>query len=297
MTLLKPAGTGLILALFIYTSVAQSLNGFSVASVDVETIVLPWSVSKDEAADDPSDYAMASLEVLLEDFVWGREVQQDQIGRIEQYGYDLSGIKELRNNHHDDPYFFDRYYHPEAQYLTGYHLGRSGMPIIHVDQQGNLMTIDISCMTEKARMYYTIDGQIPDEKSQLYDGPLTLPITAEVRVKSIRPDLEHSVVCLINGGEIRQLPSNEGLDEDKIMGVFTIPDSEETVVKYKTQKAGTVAVSIIDAHRQVHEMESIHVDEAHFGHIRMNTSRIPEGPYLVKFKFESGRITYRQVTR
>ena len=292
MTLFKTTGTCLALCLFIQLTAAQSLSNLALDGAIA--LIWPSLLATDTRVESSSS---ASIEVLLDDFVWGRDQTSVKINVIEAHGYDLSALDRLQTNHAEDPYFFDRYFHPEAQYLTGYHLGRAGMPIIQVERTATHMTLTMSCHTEKARIYYTLDGQIPDEESLEYSGPVTLPLESEIRVKSIRPDLEHSAVCLISQGQPSQLPPNEILNEDKIMGVFPIPDSNEAVVKYKTQRAGRISISIIDTHRQVHEKEDLQIEEAHFGHIRLNTADIPEGPYLVKFKFENGRTTYRQVTR
>lgn len=300
MNYFKILFTGLLLCSLAETPMTQSLSNYALASFHMSAAEEANPIDLNESIEPVSIGNSFSFrtEDLFADFVWGRDDKNIQMDIIESYGYDLSQLNHLSRAYQDDPYFFDRYFHPEAQYLTGYHLGRAGMPIIEIVQQdNNQMRVEISCRTEKAKIFYTVNEGVPDENSQLYEGPLTLPASSVVHVKCIRLDLEHSVVGLIQSGVISQKPAQEELDEDKIMGIFSIPDTDEAIIKFKTKQEGSISVSVIDTYRQVHDIDEIYTSGPNFGHFRLNTAIIPEGPYLVKFKFESGRTTYRQVTR
>jgi|GEM_PF-1870743 len=122
---------------------------------------------------------------------------RDNNGRdFPQYYEALSQLEKLWKEKGNDPYFYDRYYLPKAQELTGYHIGRTAMPIVTNTLQGGKMMVTLKSLSPGAVIYYTIDGAEPDEKSLLYSKPFA--VTAGTTVKSLAkaPGLENSAIAI-----------------------------------------------------------------------------------------------------
>ena len=68
-------------------------------------------------------------------------------------------------------------------------------------------------------------------------------------------------------------------------------------MKYLTKAAGEIAISLIDIYRKVHHIDFIQAEEAKFGQCHIDVSKVPIGAYLIKFKFENGKTTYRQMMK
>ena len=82
----------------------------------------------------------------------------------------LQHLETLWRAYGDDPYFYDRYYLPTAQRLTGYELGRAGMPIDTQRLAGEgAFFVSLQCWTQHAIIHYTTDGSPPSAK--MYRSP------------------------------------------------------------------------------------------------------------------------------
>ncbi len=125
--------------------------------------------------------------------VWGGRGRPGVPNYQSEYMPILNALKTLWETFGDDPYFFDRYYHPEAQTLTGYNIGRAGMPIVELDTlpSGNI-EVGLSTWTPEAIVYYTLDGSSPTAASLAYNDPINWNGEDLIRTVSIRSDLEIS---------------------------------------------------------------------------------------------------------
>ncbi len=106
-------------------------------------------------------------------------------------------LYELWKEHGDQPFFYDRYYLPKAQELTGYKVGRTGMPIIQTRTQNGQTTIELKSLSPDAVIYYTTDGTKPDSNAQRYEGGLTVSAGAQVKAVAIAPELEPSTIAVV----------------------------------------------------------------------------------------------------
>jgi len=99
----------------------------------------------------------------------------------------------------DEPHFYDRYYLPKAQELTGYRIGRTAMPIVETAAQGNQIRITLTTLTPGAKIYYTTDGSIPTESSPQYDKVLLLDqqLAQNLKARAFATDLDPSAVAVL----------------------------------------------------------------------------------------------------
>ena len=128
-------------------------------------------VTKGDKWMDAAGEKMNERRALVDDVYNGR----DNIGFAysKHYGV-LEQLHALWKEKGSDPFFYDRYYLPKAQELTGYRIGRTAMPIVERAAHGNSVTVTIQTLTPDAKIYYTTDGSTPTVKSLLYEKPLSL---------------------------------------------------------------------------------------------------------------------------
>ncbi len=55
------------------------------------------------------------------------------------------------------------------------------------------MKVKISCDTKRAKIYYTLDGSVPDEKSTLYNEEILLTSSAKITAIAVSPDKKRSL--------------------------------------------------------------------------------------------------------
>ena len=238
-----------------------------------------------------------SNEDILRKLIWDTAtVHLHLLDRL-HYGVAKSELEKLKSEHGEDPYFFERYYHPAAQYWTAFNLGRAGMPIVKkVHTPDGKMLVELSTMTEQAQIYYTLDGTTPDENSQVYRKVLEILPGTIIKAKTIRTDLQHSAVAVVSNFGHAIAPVNERFDEEKIMGIYPVPNSTSVLIKFKTKQAGSVDISLVDSNRKSHFIKRLTIPKAQYDECMIDTAVInPSGAYLIKFQFESGKKTYRQV--
>lgn len=150
-------------------------------------------VTKGDKWEDEKGELMGERKALVDMVYNGR----DNIGfDYPKYYEALGKLRELWKEKGDDPYFYDRYYLPKAQELSGYRIGRTGMPIVRMEEKGGKMQVTLECMTLGASIYYTTDGSVPDEKSARYEKPFEIDADAakKLRSRAFAEGLEPSAV-------------------------------------------------------------------------------------------------------
>ncbi len=137
-----------------------------------------------------------SVDKYLVGLVWGGRGRPDVSEYNSRYRTALLQLQNLWETYGDDPYFFDRYYHPDAQVITGYDIGRAGMPIFSVDTlaSGDL-ALEITSRTPGASIYYTTDGSEPTEADIEYTGVLPVLGAINLRARAFRADLDESAIA------------------------------------------------------------------------------------------------------
>ncbi len=139
-----------------------------------------------------------SVEKYLVALVWGGRGRPDVSDYDSQYMPILRQLETLWETYGDDPFFFDRYYHPDAQRLTGYEIGRAGMPIFEVSDDNFVLTA--TNRTAGSSIHYTTDGSDPTESDPEVTGPITVTQPTNFRMRSYRDDLDESWIAEISVG-------------------------------------------------------------------------------------------------
>lgn len=279
---------------------SQTMASFHAINSQWKEDILTSPVSFDFSPTSTSDFDKPlSVEEYLAALISEdqRVYQRDDYNSL--YRHIVDHLEDLRQVHGDDPWFFEGYFHPHAQQMTGYNFGRAGLPLPKFDTLSDgTVKLDLHSETPKSKIHYTLDGSTPDETSPVWNESMPTKEGVTIKAKTIRSDLEHSDVLVIAAGEpvFTEIPGEE-LNEDKIMGIFAVPYSEDVIIKYKTGEQGFISVSLIDDQRQVYFIDEFLAMDARFGTCRIDTSDIAEGAYLIKFRFDSGKTTYRQMLK
>ena len=186
----------------------------------------------------------SGVEKYLIGLVWGGRGRPDVAGYETQYLPALDALKALWQTYGDDPYFFDRYYHPEAQLLTGYEIGRAGMPIESVDTlAAGDYALTLTSWTPGAALHYTTDGSAPTVDSPLYTAPLAWT-GAPLRVRAFRPDLTESRELVLGTA----LPTSTAAAPPVIAwDIQPNPATDEVRVRYELPGRMAVRVELLDA--------------------------------------------------
>ena len=115
---------------------------------------------------------------------------------MNDYIADLNTLEGLWNTYGSDPYFFDRYFQPKANELSGYTLGRAGMPIVTQQQSGSDWQITLSTQTSGGTIRYTTNGSEPTSSSTQYTGPFTVSTSTTVKAVTFKTGLDQSVTAV-----------------------------------------------------------------------------------------------------
>lgn len=110
----------------------------------------------------------------------------------------LEQLYQLWKEKGDQPFFYDRYYLPRVQELTGQRIGRAAMPIIEKEEQGSTFRITLRTLTPGAKIYYTTDGALPTKNSLVYTKPFELNShdIMKLKARSYSPELDPSAVAI-----------------------------------------------------------------------------------------------------
>lgn len=223
-----------------------------------------------------------NMEKYLVALVWGGRARPDVAGYDTYLDY-LDQLKTLWQTYGDDPYFFDRYYHPEAQNLTGYDIGRAGMPID--DFNADMTELTLTTRTPGATIYYTLDGSDPTAESTEYTEPIAWEMSFGLRAIALRDDLDESRVFELNG-DLFSSTSDNFTANDLLFSVYPNPAQDYTVLEFAEsgQKGDIVLTTITGA-----ELLRTPINGEPRQHISLQN--IPAGMYLVTVKTEAGAQT------
>lgn len=219
--------------------------------------------------------------------VWGGRGRPD-VANYDIYLEYLAQLKTMWQTYGDDPYFFDRYYHPEAQILTGYNIGRAGMPIdeFNADQT----ELVLSSWTPGATVHYTLDGSAPTTDSPEYTQPIAWEGTFGLRAKAFRPDLEESRILEINGDMFTSV--NEVLLEKvlpSLVSAFPNPTSFDTNIRYFLPQGATVDIQLVNVDGQV--VESFEMQQTAGYHLQtVAVGDLSNGIYFVNMQVEGVQV-------
>ncbi|MEM8907055.1 MAG: chitobiase/beta-hexosaminidase C-terminal domain-containing protein, partial [Bacteroidota bacterium] len=222
------------------------------------------------------------VEKYLVALVWGGRSRPD-VADYDLYLNVLNGLKAVWEIYGDDPYFFDRYYHPEAQTLTGYNIGRAGMPIDLFNT--NQTELVLSSWTPGATIHYTLDGSEPTTNSPAYTAPIAWDSSFGLRAKAFRDDLEESRMLEINGDVFTA--NREVIVEDvqpALVSAFPNPSNLETTIRYFLPQSSQVAMQIVDLTGQVVQSFDNNVRAAGYHLQTVTTDHLANGVYFISMQ-------------
>ncbi|MEM1042359.1 MAG: chitobiase/beta-hexosaminidase C-terminal domain-containing protein [Bacteroidota bacterium] len=234
------------------------------------------------------------IEKYLVALVWGGRGNPQTTGFEETYLPILAELETLWETYGDDPHFFDRYYHPRAQQLTGYEIGRAGMPFIERRAAGpDAVRVTLATWTEGASLRYTTDGSDPDETAALYDAPFTVLAGTPVRARAFKSGLDPSAVA---SGEAAVPVATSPLPvPGPFFGLKVYPNPARSVatVAWGTAEPGRVQLDVLDALGRV--VRTLVDEEQPAGTYarRVPLAGVPSGVYLVRLRAGDQTTTTR----
>ncbi|MEM1054064.1 MAG: chitobiase/beta-hexosaminidase C-terminal domain-containing protein [Bacteroidota bacterium] len=186
------------------------------------------------------------IEKYLVALVWGGRGNPDVVGFNEVYLPILQELEALWETYGDEPNFFERVYHPEAQRLTGYAIGRAGMPTVMRETVAEGEEITLDTWTEGAEIRYTVDGSIPTAASALYSGSFVVAAGTRVTARAFRADLSPSLWATEGGGmPVRaETPSAPGALALRLVGAN--PVRRRATFALTMPEAGTFRLEVFD---------------------------------------------------
>jgi len=114
----------------------------------------------------------------------------------------LNKLRDLWLVEGNDPYFYDRYYLPKAQSITGYKLGRAGMPIETIQGQiPGTITVSLRTYLNGGVIHFTTDGTEPTSLSDVYSTPLNFTSETTLKALTIETGLDESRVLTLDISE------------------------------------------------------------------------------------------------
>ena len=188
------------------------------------------------------------VEKYLVGLVWGGRGYWSVGGFDTEYIPKLLALRDLWQEAGDDPFFFDRFYHPEAQELTGYKIGRVGMPIMETEGTGGV-SFQLASWTPDAEVRYTTDGTDPTAESELYTAPFVVAAGVEVRARAFKPGQEPSRIAS-SATDLGVWIEPEGRDD--AAGVLALdlpfpnPAAAGATVRYRLPAPGPVRLEAFD---------------------------------------------------
>ncbi|MEM1215803.1 MAG: chitobiase/beta-hexosaminidase C-terminal domain-containing protein, partial [Bacteroidota bacterium] len=225
--------------------------------------------------------------------VWGGRARPD-VANFDTYLDAVAQLKTLWETYGDDYYFFDRYYHPEAQILTGYNIGRAGMPIDQFNTDQTELTL--STWTPGATIHYTLDGSEPTLDSPEYTGPVAWAGTYQLRARAFRMDLDESRVFELDGDMVTSsttIADNEIVPQ--LLSVQPNPATFQTTIRYFLPEASTVDVRLISLTGQTVKVLDNGPQAAGYHLQEVETSELVAGLYFIRLSVEGKPLPVRRL--
>ena len=151
--------------------------------------------------------------------------------------------------------------------------------------------IELSCTTEGATIYYTLDGSCPCDNTdarKVYDGtPIVINETTTIKAMAVAPDMTESDVA-----EFTYIVDGSGIEEVTINGqiqVWPLPVRDKLNVTVGGKNIKSVVVSSMNGVLVASSAKSATT-------ITLDVSRIPTGIYIINVTTDGGTF-YRKIMK
>lgn len=140
----------------------------------------------------------------------------------------------------------------------------------------NGTSVSLSCTTEGATIYYTLDGSCPcDEDSRLvYTGPIIIDRNLTIKAMAVGPDGEESEIA-----EFTYFAEGSGIenifDDNSDILVFPSPMDDYLTIVANGQKLQSVSLTSMSGMKTV--FEKLSADNA-----LLDVHSLPSGPYIIE---------------
>ncbi|MGB3548539.1 MAG: chitobiase/beta-hexosaminidase C-terminal domain-containing protein [Saprospiraceae bacterium] len=236
------------------------------------------------------------VEKYLIALVWGGRGRPDVAGYNEVYLPILDELRAVYEDYGDDPFFFDRYYHPRAQTLTGFEIGRAGMPIVVFDTLvDGTVELQLSTWTPGATIHYTLDGSEPSTGSPAYTTPLPWTDGTTLLARAFKDTLDESRRLELNADVgVAATDPVGAIQQPQLLPLSPNPAGTFTLLHYALPRATDVSIEVIDLLGRRVSTQRIGRVAAGGGHYyRLDTQGLAAGTYAVRLHTGSGGAAVR----
>ncbi|MEM6397839.1 MAG: hypothetical protein AAF741_15930 [Bacteroidota bacterium] len=196
------------------------------------------------------------VERYLTSLVWGGRGNRDVSDFDDIYTPTLNQLQTLYTEYGSEQFFFDRYYHPEAQLLTGYTIGRAGMP--WVESENNGCEDPCECDTEytirswtpNAVFRYAFEREDLSEDSPILDSEVISDIdfpNLGLWISADHPDYELSRPILIPPCLVLNTEEPNSQLSFSILSVYPQPTEDHVNLELAMKSSESVYGKLFDA--------------------------------------------------
>lgn len=163
-------------------------------------------------------------------------------------------------------------------------------PEFSFQRDGEFYRMTLTCATEGASMYYTIDGTDPDENSYAYTDEVPFQLTVHYVIKAIamKEGMLNSEVAVYDY-DPTGLPT---VDMDDILMVYPNPASDRVFIHFESKSINFEKVELYNAYGQL--VKVVNVNSAV---VEIPVSTLAAGTYFAKIFTEQGIVGTMPVIR
>lgn len=163
-------------------------------------------------------------------------------------------------------------------------------PEFSFQRDGEFYRMTLTCATEGASMYYTIDGTDPDENSYAYTDEVPFQLTVHYVIKAIamKEGMVNSEIAVYDY-DPTGLPT---IDMDDPLMVYPNPASDRVFIHFESKSINFEKVELYNAYGQL-----VKVVDVNSAVMEIPVSTLATGTYIAKIFTEQGIVGTRPVIR